>query len=205
MAACGRVWLIVWLTQIDCRQTAWRVLLSWLAGLLSWLAVLLVCATEKGTPNLGWEIVLHHIAGSEVSPRLHYRLLTLCPAPTDPVPRGLLTLWARAGVLRMYVTDVCQECMPRMYVTYVCHAVSKAGACACSQRSRACARLCVTRHGISLCVCPCAHPGGCLPSPRSPSGNIHRGGSATGLDLCTRAIFRKDGIDADGPNSLHSL
>ena len=25
-------------------------------------------------------------------PRLHYRLLTLCPAPTDPVPRGLLTL-----------------------------------------------------------------------------------------------------------------
>ena len=31
-------------------------------------------------------------------PRLHYRLLTLCPAPTDPVPRGLLTLWARAGM-----------------------------------------------------------------------------------------------------------
>ena len=23
-------------------------------------------------------------------PRLHYRLLTLCPAPTDPVPRGQL-------------------------------------------------------------------------------------------------------------------
>jgi hypothetical protein len=33
-----------------------------------------------------------------VCPRLHYRLLTLCPAPTDPVPRGLLTLWARAGM-----------------------------------------------------------------------------------------------------------
>ena len=31
-------------------------------------------------------------------PRLHYRLLALCPAPTDPVPRGLLTLWARAGM-----------------------------------------------------------------------------------------------------------
>ena len=31
-------------------------------------------------------------------PRLHYRLLTLCPAPTDPVPRGLLTLRARAGM-----------------------------------------------------------------------------------------------------------
>ena len=31
-------------------------------------------------------------------PRLHYRLLTLCPAPTDPVPRDLLTLWARAGM-----------------------------------------------------------------------------------------------------------
>ena len=33
-----------------------------------------------------------------VCTRLHYRLLTLCPAPTDPVPRGLLTLWARAGM-----------------------------------------------------------------------------------------------------------
>ena len=31
-------------------------------------------------------------------PRLHYCLLTLCPAPTDPAPRGLLTLWARAGM-----------------------------------------------------------------------------------------------------------
>jgi len=30
-------------------------------------------------------------------PRLHYRLLTLCPAPTDPVPRGLLTLGSREG------------------------------------------------------------------------------------------------------------
>ena len=35
-------------------------------------------------------------------PYLHYRLLTLCPAPTDPVPRGLLTLWARAGRVYAY-------------------------------------------------------------------------------------------------------
>ena len=29
-------------------------------------------------------------------PRLHYRLLTLCPAPTDPVPRG--QLWPTGSV-----------------------------------------------------------------------------------------------------------
>jgi hypothetical protein len=37
----------------------------------------------------------HHVNGDLtlgteplVRPRLHYRLLTLCPAPTDPVPRA---------------------------------------------------------------------------------------------------------------------
>ena len=40
----------------------------------------------------------HLPPNTKVRPRLHYRVLTLYPATTVPVPRGLLTLWARAGM-----------------------------------------------------------------------------------------------------------
>ena len=46
-----------------------------------------------------------------VRPRLHYRLLTLCPAPTDPVPRGLLTLWAQPCTLYAYLYVYVRECV----------------------------------------------------------------------------------------------
>ena len=39
-------------------------------------------------------------------PRLHYRLLTLCPAPTDPVPRGLLLARVATACGRLSVGDL---------------------------------------------------------------------------------------------------
>ena len=43
--------------------------------------------TRRGQPRAS----AGHRAGARAhAPRLHYRLLTLCPAPTDPVPRGQL-------------------------------------------------------------------------------------------------------------------
>jgi hypothetical protein len=68
--------------------------------------VALACIPEKGTPNLGWEIVLHQIAGSEVRTAPSYAILPhaqMCSATRGGVPHDLslllcsrvCTRWAR--------------------------------------------------------------------------------------------------------------
>jgi len=69
-----------------------------------------VCVTNHTQTNTERE-------GETARPRLHPRLLTLCPAPTDPVPRGLLTLWARAGMcVCIYVCMFTHMCVYNIYI-----------------------------------------------------------------------------------------
>ena len=74
--------------------SVWCVSHVHLCGVVSWYSTVNILYSMRVSPS---------VCGTDgmrvnVCPRLHYRLLTLCPAPTDPVPRSLLTLWARAGM-----------------------------------------------------------------------------------------------------------